>query len=148
MKRDPLTSLVELAQARQETTLKRLGELLAESRDDDAKLDLLASYRLDYQARLATTWRDGAAAPVLVNFQRFMAQLESAVAQQGRATAKSHARLERGRQDWHAAIRKLRSFELLLARRAAGQRIVAARRAQAGMDELSARIALAPRRET
>lgn len=148
MKPDPLLSLVELAQARQESALKRLGELLSESRTHDEKLELLSNYRLDYQARLAATWQRGAETPVLANFQQFMVQLERAVAQQGQACAKSRARLELGREDWHAAIQRLRSFELLLARRAAGQRTIAARRAQAGMDELSARIAQSPRHES
>lgn len=146
MSRNPLQTLVDLARIREEASLKRLADLLADCRTQKDQLELLQNYRTDYQSRLTANGKRGIAPLELANFRRFMAQLDLAVSKQGGTLARAEVRSVQGRLSWHEALRELRSFETLLERREQAARVQQTRRAQAGDDETAARQAGANRR--
>lgn len=140
MKNNPMQTLVNLAQTRQEAALKQLADLLAASRSQEEKLALLQHYRDDYQARLAADAHRGIAPEQLANFRQFIGQLELAVRQQGDTVTRSLGQAEQGRQRWQASMQALRSFEALLDRRAKAARQAETRRDQARDDEFASRL--------
>jgi flagellar FliJ protein len=140
MKNDPMQTLVNLAQTRQEAALKQLGDLLANSRSQEEKLALLQNYRNDYQARLASDARRGIAPQELANFKQFIGQLELAVLQQDDSLTRSLTQTENGRKRWQESLRALRSFEAILDRRARAARVADSRREQARDDEFASRL--------
>ena len=52
MKHNPMQSLSNLAQTRQEAALKQLGHVRAAARSQEENLVLLQNYRRDYPAKL------------------------------------------------------------------------------------------------
>jgi flagellar FliJ protein len=140
MKHDPMQTLVNLAQTRQETALKQLADLLAASRSQEEKLALLKNYRNDYQAKLAADTHRGIAPQDLANFRQFIGQLEIAVLQQGDTVTRSLTQAENGRRRWQASLQALRSFEAILDRRARAARQSETRRDQARDDEFASRL--------
>ena len=139
MKHNPMQSLINLAQMRQEARLKQLGHLLAAGRSQEEKLALLQNYRKDYQAKLTAGSQRGIAPHELANFKQFMDQLELAILRQDDSFTQSLTQSEYGRQRWQESLRALRSFETLLERRARTARNAQSRREQASDDEVAAR---------
>ena len=67
MKHNPMQSLINLAQMRQEARLKQLGHLLAAGRSQEEKLVLLQNYRRDYQAKLTAGSQRGRFARIVAS---------------------------------------------------------------------------------
>jgi flagellar FliJ protein len=139
MKHNPMQTLTEMAQSRQDTALKQLAGLLTDCRTQEEKLALLEAYRRDYLARFTADRERGISPAALSNFEKFMKQLDAAIAAQGGNLANSQTRVTGGRERLQDAMRRLRSFETLLERRASETRRRESRRTQASEDEIAAR---------
>src|SRR5689334_13691014 len=84
---DSWMRLKQVAEQRRDVKARELGRLVGERKQMQAKLDLLVQYRGEYQARLADAARTGIRGEGLLNYQRFLANLERAIEQQTQAMA-------------------------------------------------------------
>lgn len=143
MKPDPtLTLLIERAREHYDTSTRALGQATTARDRQQQKLQMLENYRNEYRERMQQQAGDGGMAMTeLVNFRRFIAQLDQAVEQQQRIVKQFEQAAEFARKHWQEAHRQLKSYEVLLARREAAAEQVANRREQRESDAYAARIA-------
>lgn len=136
-----LEMLIELASRNSDGRARSLGEALGRESSTDKRLQLLQDYRRDYLERFDTAGRRGLTATALVNFHHFLQKLDSAIEQQRSACERARAETASARADLTEAERKRKSLVTLQDRRVSAERVLAARREQRSMDEISARIA-------
>jgi len=136
----PLQTLIELARTSVDDTARELALLNAQCNSAEHQLGMLRDYRQDYLEKLQAAMRTGLAAADCHNYQRFIATLDDAIAQQ--ATVLQHAKqlAQEGRERWQHAQRKLNSFETLQSRQSHAQARIDARREQRDNDEYAARL--------
>ena len=134
--------LLEQAKEHYEKTTRDLG-MATQKRDKELqKTTLLEGYLQEYRDRLQQGSEHGMRVSDLVNFQGFIAKLLEALEQQQRALFMSERNLDRAREQWREANRKMKSFEILLERRRAAAELSETRREQREMDAYAARASL------
>ncbi len=136
-----LQPLLNLAQIRNESATRKLGELNRQEHDTQAQLDMLLEYRRDYQARMQKASQEGMTPAELRNFQAFIYKLDAAIAQQIKALEQSKISTQKGRSEYTGTQRKLKSFDTLQQRHAEQQEKIAAKQEQKAMDEHTGRAA-------
>ena len=137
-----LALLVERAQEAYDEATRALG-LATGFRDQQAqKLEMLQNYRQEYQQRMEQSAGTGVRIDQLMNFRRFLGQLDQAVQQQARTRDQAEAACAVARQRWQESHRALKSFEILSTRRVKAADKVAAKKEQNESDGYAARIAL------
>jgi flagellar FliJ protein len=142
MRPDPtLTLLIERSQEDYDRSARALGQATTLQDRQAQKLQLLEEYRNEYRARLDQQAGDGMSMTELVNYRRFIAQLDQAVEQQQRVVHQAAQGVEFARRQWQEAHRQLKSYEVLMARRAAAAQATANRKEQRESDAYAARIA-------
>lgn len=134
-----LQPLLNLAQIKNESATRRLGELNKQQHDTQNQLDILLQYRRDYQARMQASSQEGMSPAVLRNFQEFIYKLDSAIAQQLKAVEQSVLSTQMGRGEYTSTQRKLKSFGTLQQRHIEQEDKVAAKQEQKAMDEHTGR---------
>jgi len=137
----PLATLTRLARSRTDDAARRLVELAAARENAGQQLDLLQAYRQDYLERLQSAMRLGLSAADCRNYQRFIATLDDAIAQQRAAVGQADGLLDDGRRHWRDARLRQNSLDTLAGREARRQAQAEARREQRATDEYSARLA-------
>jgi len=108
-----LKILLDLAQDGSDAAAERLGKLNAQEQGAEQKLQLLLEYQRDYHAHFQELSRNGLDQAEWLNFRAFMNKLDAAIAEQRKAVASSHNKVQVGRIDWHAQQHKLKSFATL-----------------------------------
>jgi len=137
----PLNTLIDLARSSTDDAARALGELTARRQHAARQLDMLRDYRQDYLQRLQSAMQGGLAAADCHNYQRFIATLDDAIAQQVAALDRAEAQLTDGRLAWQREKRKLNSYDALLTREQRAQAVLETRREQRVTDEHGARLA-------
>lgn len=137
--KQPLDTLIELAQTRTDEAAKRLGVLQNAERSASQQLELLLAYRQDYATRLQAQMCRGLSAARWGNFQHFLATLDQAIARQRTAVDQASGLLERGRGEWQQQRRRLNAFDTLAERRLRLALATLAKREQRDSDERAAR---------
>ena len=145
MKPDPtIALLIERAREDYDRCTRALGQATTARDRQQQKQVVLQNYRDEYRQRLEQQAAGGGMAMTeLVNFRRFIAQLDQAVEQQQRAVKQAEHAKDFARQQWQEAHRQLKSYEVLLARREAAAAQVSNRREQRESDAYAQRIAQA-----
>lgn len=143
MKPDPtLTLLIERAREAYERCTRQLGQATTQRDRQAQKLQTLEGYRNEYRARMALqAGNGGMGMSELVNFRRFIAQLDQAVEQQQRVLQQVEQLAAGARAQWQEAHRQLKSYEVLQSRRAAAAELAANRKEQRDSDAHAQRIA-------
>ena len=142
MKPDPtLTLLIERSRENYETAARALGLATSQRERQVQKLTTLEEYRAEYRGRMDRHAENGLAMPELLNYRRFVAQLDQAVEQQQQAVRRADQGVEAARLRWQEAHRALKSYEVLLDRRSSAAELVANRREQRESDAYAQRIA-------
>ncbi len=136
-----LQPLVKLAEHRNNTAARRLGQLNKQQQGAQQNLNTLLEYRRDYQARLQESARNGMNPSDLRNFQQFINRLDEAIGQQTRLVEQSKALTETGRNEFDTTRRKLKSFSTLQQRHTDEERKMAEKSAQKVLDEHTGRMA-------
>lgn len=145
MKPDPAISLlIERSREDYERCTRELGQATT-ARDRQArKLHMLESYRDEYRGRMETQAGGGGMGMTeMLNFRRFIEQLDQAVKQQQRSFQQADHHTGQMRLRWQEAHRQLKSFEVLQARREAAAAAIASRKEQRESDAYAQRIAQA-----
>jgi len=113
----------------------------------EAKLGELRQYFSDYQQQWMTQGSQGVSGQWLVNYQRFLSQLESAIGQQQRSVDWHQANLNKLREQWQQRRARLDGLRKLVERYLQEARTAADKREQKLLDEFSQRLAGRPRQD-
>ena len=136
-----LQSLLNLAQHRNDSATRKLGQLNKQQQSAQEKLETLQQYRKDYQTRLQEAARNGMSPADLRNFQQFINKIEEAIGQQLKQVEQSKVSTQAGRNEFDATRRKLKSFDTLQQRHIEEQKKIAEKSEQKALDEHTGRMA-------
>jgi flagellar FliJ protein len=136
-----LQPLMNLAQHKNESATRELGQLNKQQHDAQGKLEMLLQYRSEYQARLQKSTLSGINPAELRNFQQFINKLDAAIAQQLKVLEQGQVSLQAGRGELNNTQRKLKSFSTLQEHHFEEQKKVATKSEQRALDEHNGRSA-------
>jgi len=139
-----LAPVVEMAEKAEKTAVQRLGHFQGQVRLAEAKLGDLEKFRSDYQQQWIDKGAHGVSGQWLMNYQRFLNQLETAVSQQRQSLAWHQNNVNKARDEWQKAYARVEGLRKLVQRYIDEARALEDKREQKLLDELSQRL---PRHE-
>ncbi|WP_346829873.1 flagellar export protein FliJ [Pseudomonas abietaniphila] len=139
-----LAPVVDMAEKAEKTAVQRLGHFQGQVRLAEAKLGDLEKFRSDYQQQWIDKGAHGVSGQWLMNYQRFLNQLETAVSQQRQSLAWHQSNVNKARGEWQKAYARVEGLRKLVQRYIDEARALEDRREQKLLDELSQRL---PRHE-
>lgn len=134
-----LKPLMELALHHKEAATRELGQRNKTEHAAQERLDMLKSYRNEYQTRLQAATRNGIEPAELRNFQQFIDKLDDAILQQRKVLEQSHVSVQQGRSEFDSTQRRLKSYTTLQDRHLEEQKKVEAKSEQSALDEHTGR---------
>lgn len=129
----------EVALKRRDDSARGLARAVRRETEARQKLDLLIEYRLDYRARFERASRAGIRGETLRNYQKFLANLEQAIAQHTQTVNALQNDVAAARSQVHREQRRADSYEILEERRNSASLAHERRREQKFTDELATR---------
>ncbi|WP_407315861.1 flagellar export protein FliJ [Pseudomonas sp. nanlin1] len=135
-----LAPVVEMAESVERKAAQRLGGFQAQVNLAQAKLAELDRFRQDYQQQWITNGSQGVSGQWLMNYQRFLNQLETAVAQQQKSLLWHQNNLNNARTAWQQAYARVEGLRKLVQRYIIEARQIEDKREQKLLDELSQRL--------
>ncbi|MCW2267458.1 flagella biosynthesis chaperone FliJ [Pseudomonas sp. JQ170] len=135
-----LAPVVEMAENAERQAAQRLGQFQQQVSLAQAKLAELDRFREDYQLQWINRGGQGVSGSWLVNYQRFLGQLESAMTQQRQSLAWHQNNLTNARGTWQQAYARVEGLRKLVQRYIDEARLVEDKREQKLLDELSQRL--------
>lgn len=135
-----LAPVVEMAEKVERSAVQRLGHFQGQVRLAETKLMELERFRNDYQQQWITNGTQGVSGQWLMNYQRFLNQLETAVAQQRKSLAWHENNLNTARTAWQQAYARVEGLRKLVQRYLDDARALEDKREQRLLDELSQRL--------
>ena len=139
-----LAPVVEMAENAERQAAQRLGQFQQQVNLAQAKLAELDRFREDYQLQWINRGGQGVSGSWLVNYQRFLGQLEGAMTQQRQSLAWHQNNLNNARGTWQQAYARVEGLRKLVQRYIDEARLIEDKREQKLLDELSQRL---PRHE-
>lgn len=118
----------------------QLGHCQGLLRQAQVKLGELEQYRGDYQQQWISEGQRGVSGQWLMNYQRFLSQLETAIGQQRQSVAWHGNNLDKLRVVWQQRYARLEGLRKLVQRYREEARLSADKREQKLLDELAQRI--------
>lgn len=135
-----LAPVVEMAEKAERTAVQRLGHFQGQVRLAEAKLQELEQFRMSYQQQWIANGTKGVSGQWLMNYQRFLNQLETAVAQQRKSLAWHQNNFNNARDAWQKAYARVEGLRKLVLRYMTEARTLEDKREQRLLDELSQRL--------
>lgn len=135
-----LAPVVEMAEKVERAAVQRLGHFQGQVRLAETKLAELDRFRSDYQQQWISNGSQGVSGQWLMNYQRFLNQLETAVAQQRKSLAWHETNLATARAAWQQAYARVEGLRKLVQRYIDEARALEDKREQRLLDELSQRL--------
>ena len=135
-----LAPVVEMAEKVEKAAVQRLGHFQGQVRLAEAKLGELDKFRSDYQQQWIDKGAHGVSGQWLMNYQRFLNQLETAVAQQRQSLAWHQNNLNKAREEWQKAYARVEGLRKLVQRYIDEARALEDKREQKLLDELVQRL--------
>ncbi|MBC3412684.1 MULTISPECIES: flagellar export protein FliJ [Pseudomonas] len=135
-----LAPVVQMAEEAERKAAQRLGHFQQQVAQAQAKLKELESFREGYQAQWIDRGGQGVNGNWLVNYQRFLGQLETAMTQQRQSMAWHQNNLNNARGTWQQAYAKVEGLRKLVQRYMDEARRAEDKREQRLLDELSQRL--------
>lgn len=139
-----LAPVIDMAERAEREAAKRLGQGQVQLMQASSKLTDLEQYRDDYLNRWHSESRQGVSSQWLINYQRFMAQLETAITQQQRSVSWHQNQLEKLRQQWQQCHARLEGLRKLVEKHLKEAQRQADKREQKQLDEFAQRRTNAP----
>jgi len=139
-----LAPVVDMAEKAEKTAVQRLGHFQGQVRLAETKLGELEKFRSDYQQQWIDKGAHGVSGQWLMNYQRFLNQLETAVSQQRQSLAWHQNNVNKARDEWQKAYARVEGLRKLVQRYIDEARALEDKREQKLLDELSQRL---PRQE-
>ncbi len=139
-KAERLAPVIEMAERAERQAAKQLGQGQAQLEQAEAKLVELERYYADYQQQWIDSGSRGVSGQWLMNYQRFLSQLEVAISQQRRSVAWHQDNLGKLREHWQQRNARLEGLRRLVERHLREARVAADRREQKLLDEFCQRL--------
>lgn len=136
-----LAPVIAMAERAEREAARQFGQGQAQLAQAEAKLGELHQYFTDYQQQWISQGGQGVSGQWLVNYQRFLTQLESAIGQQQRSVEWHRANHEKLRQHWQQKRARLDGLRKLVERYLQEARIAADKYEQKLLDDFSQRLA-------
>lgn len=136
-KRFPLQTLLDLAQDHSDEAGRKLLLLKVKWQEAEQKLEQLSHFREEYRNRLLQNTQQGMQMAAWREFQLFMGKLDKAIGFQADEVNKCQQRWEAGQRDWMERRRRLKAYDTLSHRHAAGEAKREAKIEQKEQDEFS-----------
>jgi flagellar FliJ protein len=135
-----LAPVIVMAERAEREAVMQLGHCQGLLNQAQVKLGELEQYRGDYQQQWITEGERGVSGQWLMNYQRFLSQLETAIGQQRQTVAWHGNNLDKVREVWQQRYARLEGLRKLVKRYQEEARLSADKREQKLLDELSQRI--------
>ncbi|WP_426780860.1 flagellar export protein FliJ [Pseudomonas syringae] len=139
-----LAPVVEMAEAAERSAAQRLGHFQGQVNLANNKLQELDQFRHDYQQQWLQRGSSGVSGQWLLGYQRFLSQLDVAVAQQYKSLEWHKVNLDKARGAWQEAYARVEGLRKLVQRYMDEACKLEDKREQKLLDELSQRL---PRHE-
>lgn len=134
-----LAPVIAMAERAEREAARQLGHCQGLLSQAEVKLGELERYRADYQQQWLSEGRQGVSGQWLMNYQRFLSQLEVAIGQQRQSLAWHRANLNQARELWQQRHARLEGLRKLVQRYLDEARQAQDKREQKLLDELSQR---------
>ncbi len=135
-----LAPVVEMAERAERDAARLLGQAQAQLSQAETKLSELEQYFGDYQQQWMQQGSQGVSGQWLMNYQRFLSQLESAIGQQQRSVNWHRDNLLKLRQQWHQKHARVEGLSKLIEGYQREARVAADKREQKLLDEFAQRL--------
>lgn len=135
-----LQPVVEMAEKAEREAARQLGHCQGLVSQSEAKLGELERFRGDYQQQWISEGSKGVSGQWLMNYQRFLSQLEGAIGQQSKSLDWHRANLEKARSLWQQRYARLEGLRKLVQRYRDEARQAEDKREQKLLDELAQRL--------
>ncbi|PTU73282.1 flagellar export protein FliJ [Pseudomonas mangrovi] len=135
-----LAPVVEMAERAERDAARKLGHCQGLVSQAEVKLGELERYRGDYQQQWISEGQQGVSGQWLMNYQRFLTQLETAIGQQNSSLQWHRENLARARELWQQRYARLEGLRKLVQRYLDEARAAQDKREQKLLDELSQRL--------
>ncbi|MDN6857467.1 flagellar export protein FliJ [Pseudomonas sp. CAN2814] len=139
-----LAPVVDMALKAEREAARQLGQLQGQLQQAQRKLAELERYRYDYQQQWITNGQQGVSGQWLINYQRFLSQLEGAVEQQNRSVAFHETNVGKARVIWQEKYARLEGLRKLVERYREEARLAADKYEQKQLDEFAQRLRPSP----
>ncbi|TBU95405.1 flagellar export protein FliJ [Phytopseudomonas dryadis] len=140
-----LAPVVEMAERAEREAALQLGRAQGLLSQAQGKLGDLERYLEDYQKQWINEGQQGVSGQWLMNYQRFLSQLDTAIGQQRQSVAWHRHNLDQVREVWQQRYARLEGLRKLVQRYLDEARLAEDKREQKLLDELSQRL---PRRDS
>ncbi|SHM99777.1 flagellar export protein FliJ [Phytopseudomonas punonensis] len=140
-----LAPVVDMAEKAEREAAVQLGRAQGMLGQAQSKLADLEKYLQGYQQQWISEGQHGVSGQWLMNYQRFLSQLDVAIAQQQQAVNWHRNNLDKVREVWQQRYARLEGLRKLVQRYIDEARIAEDKREQKLLDELSQRL---PRRDS
>ncbi|MGE8360508.1 flagellar export protein FliJ [Pseudomonas sp.] len=135
-----LAPVVDMAERAEREAAVQLGRCQGLVNQAEVKLGELEHYRSDYQQQWISEGQRGVSGQWLMNYQRFLSQLESAIGQQRQSVAWHRSNLDKVREAWQQRYARLEGLRKLVQRYQEEARMAEDKREQKLLDELAQRL--------
>ncbi|MBG6925304.1 flagella biosynthesis chaperone FliJ [Pseudomonas aeruginosa] len=134
-----LAPVVDMASKAERDAATPLGRCQQQLLAAQQKLAELERYRNDYQQQWISQGQKGVSGQWLMNYQRFLSQLETAVAQQANSVTWHREAVDKARLNWQERYARLEGLRKLVERYLEEARQAEDKREQKQLDELAQR---------
>lgn len=139
-----LAPVIEMAERAERDAIHQLARCQGLVAQAEVKLGDLERYRSDYQQQWIQQGSQGVSGQWLMNYQRFLSQLETAIGQQNQTLEWHRMNLKKAQAAWQQCHTRLEGLRKLVQRYLDEARATEDRREQKLLDELAQR---PPRRD-
>ena len=139
MKKATLDTLIEIAQKASDDAAKKLGRTIQAKVDSENQVNLLVQYRGDYEMRFQESSKIGLNVTQYMNFQSFIAKLDTAVDGQKRLIQDAEYKVEMAKKKWQETEKTRLSYQTLMNRDIANNHKKEAKQDQKQTDEHATR---------
>jgi flagellar FliJ protein len=132
--------VVVMAERAEREAALQLGHCQGLLRQAEVQLGDLERYRGDYQQQWISEGQRGVSGQWLMNYQRFLTQLEGAIGQQRNSVDWHRANMDKVRDIWQQRYARMEGLRKLVKRYQDEARLAEDKREQKLLDELSQRL--------
>jgi flagellar FliJ protein len=132
---DRFKPIHKLASQKERKAAAALGESIKQRDAAQQRLDELRQYLGEYLERFSSATRNGLASSQLLEYQVFIAKLETAIDQQQEIVARSQQDCDSSKQSWRGRYTKSKAMENAMDRMRLAERKDRDRKEQAESDE-------------
>ena len=134
-----LAPVIEMAERAEREAARQMAHMQGLLAKAEAQLGGLERYRGDYQQQWITEGSKGVSGQWLMNYQRFLRQLETAIGQQLQTVTWHRQNLEKSKATWQQRYARVEGLRKLVQRYRDEARAAEDRREQKLLDELAQR---------